>query len=279
MHPNLKFTIEYEQAGRLPFLDMCIIHTENRLRSTWYTKPTDTGLFMNFHALAPRKYKRSVVQGLVHRIFRACSDWELFDESLCRAKQILERNQFPPEFYEPILADTINNLISPPRLPQQQTPSPFAPVEQPSLQLRLQYRGRETDNIVRKLNNYNVPVKTVITLRKLKTVLPSLKPSVPKFLRSNVVYQIRCPGCDASYVGQTVRHVKSRIAEHRNIKQPVGAHFQACIATPPSLDDVEIVSTTTRGVNHLMTLEALVINERNPELNTKDEYRSLTLKF
>ena len=72
-HPNLKFTVEVETEGKLPFLDTCILHIDNKLHSTWYCKPTDTGLIMNYHALAPKSYKRSVVQGLVYRIYRACS--------------------------------------------------------------------------------------------------------------------------------------------------------------------------------------------------------------
>ena len=38
-------------------LDMKVIHINNSLSSTWYTKSTDTGLLMNYHALAPMKYK------------------------------------------------------------------------------------------------------------------------------------------------------------------------------------------------------------------------------
>ena len=55
LHPNLKFTIEHEQEGLLAFLDLCITHSGNTLQSLWYTKPTDTGLTMNFHAVAPAK--------------------------------------------------------------------------------------------------------------------------------------------------------------------------------------------------------------------------------
>ena len=73
LHPNLGFTLERENNGRLSHLDMRVINNNGVLESTWYTKPTDTGLIMNYHALAPRKYKRSVVSGFVHRIYRACS--------------------------------------------------------------------------------------------------------------------------------------------------------------------------------------------------------------
>ena len=65
LHPSLKFTMEREVDGLLPFLDMLIQRDNNKLNSTWYTKPTDTGLVMNYHALAPKRYKRSVVSGLV----------------------------------------------------------------------------------------------------------------------------------------------------------------------------------------------------------------------
>ena len=112
LHPNLKFTIEVEQEGRLPFLDICILHVDSHLHSTWYTKPTDTGLVMNFHALAPKHYKRSVVESLVYRVYRACSHWKYFDASLGKAKDMLERNQYPPQFYDPIIKATIKHSLS-----------------------------------------------------------------------------------------------------------------------------------------------------------------------
>lgn len=283
LHPNLKFTIETEQEGKLPFLDLCLLHTGSCLQSTWYTKPTDTGLIMNYHASAPRKYKRSVVQGFVHRIYRACSEWKLFDESMARAKQTLERNQYPPEFYDPIISATISKLVSPEEPTPKESSPPSNSTEQDSLpQLRLQYRGRVTDNVVRRLHRCSsIQISTVITLRKLKTALPSLKPSIPKPLQSRLVYEIVCPGCNSSYVGQTVRHLKARHAEHRNPATPVGSHFIQCIEQRPTMDDVKVLNRTSRGLVYLLTLEALYINERKPILNTKDEYRSrtLTLKF
>ena len=95
LHPMLKFTMEREEDGKIPFLDMEIIHKDNHLSSTWYVKQTDTGLIMNYHALAPRRYKKSVVQSFVHRIYRCCSSWELVTSSLQRAKVVLEKKQYP----------------------------------------------------------------------------------------------------------------------------------------------------------------------------------------
>ena len=75
--------------------DMMICRSEGEVTSTWHTKPTDTGLTINYHALAPQEYKRSTTCGLVHRIYRACSTWKNFHESLIKAKMILENNQYP----------------------------------------------------------------------------------------------------------------------------------------------------------------------------------------
>ena len=54
LHGNLKFICEHEVEQQLPFLDMLIMRDDNRLSSTWYQKPTNTGLVLNYHALSPK---------------------------------------------------------------------------------------------------------------------------------------------------------------------------------------------------------------------------------
>ena len=51
---------------------------------------------------------------------------------------------------------------------------------------------------------------------KLKKYIKVHKDTCPHTSKNNVVYKISCKDCDASYVGQTSRKLKSRIAEHRN---------------------------------------------------------------
>ena len=81
------------------------------LHSTWFTKETDTGLIMNYHALALIRYKKSVISGLIHRVYRACTSWKYFHESLEKAKIILQKNQYPPSFYKEIIRKVIEKLI------------------------------------------------------------------------------------------------------------------------------------------------------------------------
>ena len=68
---------------------------------------------MNFHTLAPMCYKRSVVESFVHKVYRGCSRWENFHGSMKKLRRLLQQNQYPQTFYDPIISNTIENLVSP----------------------------------------------------------------------------------------------------------------------------------------------------------------------
>ncbi len=184
LHPNLSFTIEREKEGRLPFPDMLLLHRDCKVSSTWYSKPTDTGLILNYHSLAPKRYKRSVVSGFVYRIFRACSNWTNFHQSLEKAKTILERNQYPPSFYDPIIKQTLETILNA-NMTEKQHPNNSKSseiIEETAVQtgeeipkraIYIQYRGKATEDYARKLHQVKAPCNVIMTLRTLKTVLPS----------------------------------------------------------------------------------------------------------
>ena len=76
-----------------------VIHNDcGKLSSSWFRKPTDTGLTLKFHALSPMKYKRSVVISFIYRIYRSCSTWAHFYTCLTVAINILENNEYFSEF-------------------------------------------------------------------------------------------------------------------------------------------------------------------------------------
>ena len=270
-HEKLKFTYDREIGGSIPFHDMEIIHSGDTSQSTWYTKTTDTGLTMNFHSLAPIKYKRSVVSGMVYRIHHACSTSENFKYSIEKAKSLLRRNEYSPSFFEPIIRKTVEKISKTKQIGEEEKE------EKPEKKLFfVQYRGKVTEQFERTLKRINAPIKVISTIRKLKTVLPSLKTPIEKAIKSGVVYQINCSRYQSCYVGQTTRHLITRIKEHENVNTPVGNHFNKCHAEL-TMDDVKIIAKSNKSDYHLMALEALCIQAIKPSINKKDEYKSRTL--
>ena len=78
----------------------------------------------------------------------------------------------------------------------------------------------------------------------------------------------------------TSRQLTRRFTEHIGKRGVTKPHMNKCNVVLEE-KDIEILGTHTKSENHLLTLEALFINEFKPTLNTKDEYkrRTLTLKF
>jgi len=54
------------------------------------------------------------------------------------------------------------------------------------------------------------------SLNKLEKFIKVQKDPLSNLQKKNVVYKIYCNDCDASYLGQTGRLLKTRVAEHRN---------------------------------------------------------------
>ena len=235
LHRNLTFTKESEskeseEEGTLPFLDMLLIHAGKKIYSTWYTKETDTGLMMNYHALAPNKYKRGMIIGMIHRIYRACSHWNYITESINKAKIMLKCNQYPDDYVEDIISKTLSKIIGQEEKKEEEK-------EKEELYFFINYRGKATEEYIKHIKKicastespaFKVPLKVVYTTRQLKTLLPSLKPAVEKDLKSCVIYKLNCPFCKKCYVGQTARHVVTRSREHINNEGPVKSHLEEC---------------------------------------------------
>ena len=85
--------------------------------------------------------------------------------------------------------------------------------------LMVQYWGNHSQTLAKKVRDITNAL-IIFTTRKLKTCMPSLKSSFSSELKSKVVYRLECCGCKSIYVGQTVRHLTTRIEEHRKKSIP-----------------------------------------------------------
>jgi len=53
-------------------------------------------------------------------------------------------------------------------------------------------------------------------MNKLSEIIKAQKDPLPKLSNMNVVYKISCKICDAFYMEQTCRQLKTRISEYKN---------------------------------------------------------------
>jgi len=58
-------------------------------------------------------------------------------------------------------------------------------------------------------------------INKLSSLIKDQKDKLPTYSRSNIV---NCQECNASYVGQTKRLLKTKISEHRNTLIEISQH-------------------------------------------------------
>ncbi|CAF0905513.1 unnamed protein product [Didymodactylos carnosus] len=94
-HANIKFTLEMEKNGELPFLDVLIIRSKNKYETTVYRKPTNTDLYMQFDSNQSRQYKLGLIKTLTIRILRICSTNEHQKKEIERLKEVLADNGYP----------------------------------------------------------------------------------------------------------------------------------------------------------------------------------------
>ena len=96
----------------MPFLNLTInVSQDRRVTCSWYQKPTDTGTILNYRSCAPTQYKRSVIQGTVHRFFRSISSWEQFDKAMETNRAQWLTNQYPENWSAKVASDALCKII------------------------------------------------------------------------------------------------------------------------------------------------------------------------
>ena len=144
-------------------------------------------------------------------------------------------------------------------------------------QFVLQLGDNISNDFLKKLNKIN-PVQTIFTNWKHKSSLHSLKLSFDKDLKSHVVNELTCNGCQSIYVGQTGRHITTRAAEHAKVDSPMRVHAIESNGDKTAFQ-LKILEQCCNQ-SKLMTVKVLYIRTLKPAINTRDEYRTreLTLK-
>jgi len=279
-HSNMKFTCEVETNNSLHFIGLTIMHSvlPNNMfgfSTSVYRKPTSTSLYMNFNSFTPLQYRLSVFKCLVYRALRLCSSWQLIHNEIQTLRSMLLRNSFPSWILDRIIKSLINSSINP--------LIKFGPAKE-RVYIGLPYLGKQTDVVRRKIINICkqfIPHKDVIVYFKPGRRVANYfrtKDVTPIDLRSRIVYQYTCASCQASYVGQTSRHLRHRVAEHRGVSHltynevknkvhsNIREHCHHCPGSVCSQQNFKVLASGS-SEQELLVKERLLIARLKPNLN------------
>ena len=110
----------------------------------------------------------------------------------------------------------------------------------------------------------------------------SVKDSVPQGLHSRVIYKFSCAGCNASYIGETTRHLRTRAREHllSDKSSHVYRHLQSSMACHDSCNTEGFTILDSAASKFQIKIkEALHIKWENPILNQKLRHLDLSFSF
>ena len=191
---------------------------------------------------------------------------------------LLQSNGYPKAFVEKHIKSVLQKL-------NQSMPNiPVLTVPQKELLIVLPYTGSHGFMIRTKLQRL---MKRFFPTAKLRVVFKptaklshffSYKDVTPKALQSMVVYKYSCAGCNACYIGQTSRHLATRIAEHKGVYvrtgQPLSCPSFSAVRTHAAdsghgsgtFDGFEILAKASNRYD-LGIMESLYIQRYMPSLN------------
>lgn len=277
-HRNIEFTCETEQNHKLPFLDINIEKTESSFSTSIYRKPTFTGLMTKFNSNIPIQYKRNLILTLVTRAYKICSSYFSLHLELEYLRNTLKLNGFPTQFTDTYIGKQLTKLHSP--QPKAQT------VQKNVIYFCIPFLGSKSYNIRNKINKL---IRDFYPQLSLRIVFQSpmtlsrcfrFKDRIPDALRSSVVYNYKCSRCNATYIGQTKRHLTARIAEHKGVSFRTGfplskpsysaiRNHSEALGHVINKNNFSILFTTTDSVTRVLA-ESLLTQDLKPSLSAHE---------
>ena len=210
--------MEKESDRCLPFLDVYIDNNSQEVITSIYRKRTFTGLLTNFFSFTSFSYKLGLIKTLIDRIYKVNNTRLGCRKDLKNLTHILKRNSFPAR----VIENSINNYINKTSNNSETLNSDTGNVNVITNYFKLPYTGYFSSivkkRIKRLVNIYcrNLNVQIVFSSFKIGSWF-SAKDLIPSGLRSRVVYKFSCVGCNACYIGETSRHLSTRMIEHLTV--------------------------------------------------------------
>ena len=260
VNPHIQFTREEENdQGELPFLDVLVRRMDDGcINTSIYRKPTHTDHYLNWTSHHPLHQKVGVIQTLSNRaniVSGRTSDLRTEKSHLTQALRGCNYPEWAIKKGFKRRGDRANKQ-------EENDVKGFSTIP---------YVKGVSEPISRILRSagLKVAMKPHMTMKQL---LGTPKDKDVLLDKAGVVYQIGCKDCDASYVGQTGRHLRERLKEHNTalekgniVNSGVAEHAYEAHHNI-DMANVRVLDTESNQSRRLVR-EALRIRHLDPAMN------------
>ena len=167
----------------------------------------------NYFSFIPYPYKLVLIRTLVDRAYTINNAWLGFHENIKKLTEILKKNLFPAHLVERV----VNRYLT---LTRDECDPPVSVSDTTTnFYFKLPYIGSFSFVTQKRVRQFakcycnNIDVKLAFSSFKIGDMF-GVKDPIPRGLRTCVVYKFLCASCNACYVGETPRHLSTRVREH-----------------------------------------------------------------
>ena len=280
LHPSIQFTMEVGDKS-LAFLDVNISIDCLTLSTTVYRKPTHTGVFLNYRALAPMAWKKGLIMCLLHRAKLICSSPLILSSEINNLRKMFINNCYPAQFFDKIVERFMaRDDTSAASTSSSDDTSSNTDDNLPYIILNVPFYGRCSEIFAKKLSSiiqakFDVEVRISYCTFKVKSYF-RLKCSTPLYLVSNVVYHFNCmnASCPDDYIGYTTRHFYKRCDdEHLNLQSSAKSEIKDHLRNSAECRKEHVDYSNFKIMRHCKNetyckfYEAFAIKRLSPTLN------------
>ncbi|XP_053685711.1 uncharacterized protein LOC128735241 [Sabethes cyaneus] len=280
-HPTIKFTVEREVDGKIPFLDLMISKkNDNSLKLGIYRKPTSTDRYITSDSNHYGAQKQAAFHSMVHRLISIPMEKEEFLEEREKIYESARINGYDKKFVDKIVS--IHK-----RKKHRENVTTLQPQKDDIERISMPFYPKATNPIKKCLrkHGYHVVFKSNNTLRDM---LCNVKDRIPAEDKSGI-YQIDCNDCPAIYIGQTRRKFKQRVKEHKNatenerVNESSVAMHAANHQHKINWNSAKLIKPVRKSSNlnaweslHITTAEQCLMNEDDAPIMGMDDRSELT---
>ena len=110
-HSSVKFTMETECNGMLPFLGIQLLNRSPQIETKVYVKPTNSSLLLHYQSHVDNRYKQGLLRTMLGRAHRLSSSWSHFSDECDRLKTVFSRLKYPKHLIDSATKNFVDSKV------------------------------------------------------------------------------------------------------------------------------------------------------------------------